>query len=304
MPKTFHLTSTVRGLRLDLFLAQRLPELSRSYVKKLIDDGRVTVNGGHAKPALKLTPDDGITVEVPDPEPIDVVAEAIPLSIVYEDSDLVVVDKTAGMSVHPGPGHPRSTLVNALLGHCPDLAGIGGALRPGIVHRLDKDTSGLIIVAKTDRAHRDLTLQFKERAVEKTYVALARGRVSPAKGRIDSPLARDPRNRKRIAVVPGGRDSVTDYVVVERLGEHSLIEVRPKTGRTHQIRAHFHSIGHPLLGDALYGGRWPLLNRQFLHAARLRFRHPRTSDVVDLSAPLPPDLAAVVETLRFQGTSR
>ena len=299
MPTTHRLTPTRAGIRLDRFLSEAVPELSRAYVKRLIDDGLVTVNGASAKPAQKLKSGDAVVLVVPDPEPLDLVAEAIPLHAVYEDEDLIVIDKQAGMSVHPGPGHPRSTLVNALLARCPDLKGIGGALRPGIVHRLDKDTSGLIIVAKNDAAHRGLTQQFKEREVEKTYQALAKGRIKRPQGRITGSLGRDPRNRKRMAVVAGGREAETKYQVLRQSARCAHVEVKPRTGRTHQIRAHFASIGHPLLGDTLYGERSPVIGRQALHAAGLRFRQPRTGMAVDIVAPLPADfqraLAAVFE---------
>ncbi len=301
MPKTHQFTATVAGQRLDRFLAERMPELTRSRVKQLIDDGLATAGGRPGKPALRLKPGQRVAITVPDPEPLGVAPERIPLNVIYEDADLLVIDKPAGMTVHPAPGHPSHTLVNALLAHCPDLAGIGGRVRPGIVHRLDKETSGLIVVAKSDLAHQELSRQFKERSVEKRYLALAKGRVEPAEGVIDAPLGRDRRNRKRIAVVEGGREAQTAYRVLRRLDGATLLEVRPRTGRTHQIRAHLASVGHPLVGDALYGGTptgrgpRPGLGRQFLHAAELAFRHPRTGALVRCVSPLPPDLARALE---------
>ena len=241
-------------------------------------------------------------MRVPPPRPLDVEPEAIPLRIIYEDEDLLVVDKPAGMTVHPAPGQTRHTLVNALLAHCRDLSGVGGVLRPGIVHRLDKDTSGLLLVAKNDRAHADLSRQLKERAVEKGYLALVRGRMEQAEGVIEGAIGRDPRNRKRMAIVEGGRPARTAYRVREYLDGMTLVEVAPSTGRTHQIRVHFAAAGHPIVGDALYGKPSALVGRQFLHAYRLAFRHPRDGRHVAFESPLPPDLE---EALRLaKGTAR
>lgn len=293
------------GERLDQFVARVVPELSRARVQRLIDEGLVTVEGRLAKPARRLASGERVAVIVPAPEPVTIEPEALPLRIVYEDADLLVVDKPAGMPVHPGPGHLKGTLVNAVLAHCPDLSGVGGALRPGIVHRLDKDTSGLIIVAKNDRAHQALQRQLKERAVEKRYLALVRGDLRPDEGVIDAPIARDPRYRKRMAVVPGGRDAVTRWRVLERYigpgsGEprYTLVEARPITGRTHQIRVHFASFRHPLVGDALYGRRSAIVGRQFLHAAGIAFAHPATGERLEFESPLPDDLREALRTLR------
>ena len=286
------------GERLDRFVQTRCPDLSRSRCASLIRDGWVTVNGASAKPSSPIHQGDAVAVEVPPPRQIDVVAQDIPVHVVYEDEHLLVVDKPAGLTVHPAPGHPDRTLVNALLAMVPDLSGIGGALRPGIVHRLDKDTSGLMVVAKDDVTHRSLTRQLKERTVHKTYVALVVGNVRSDQGEIEGAIARHPKHRKRMAIVEGGRDALTKYEVVRRYDGYSLVEVRPVTGRTHQIRVHFTSIGHPLVGDPVYGKRSPLLERHFLHAARLAFRMPPDErEVREFEAPLPPDLQDVLDAM-------
>jgi len=237
-------------------------------------------------------------VRIPPPQPLDVEPEAIPLRIVYEDEDLLVVDKPAGLTVHPAPGHARHTLVNALLAHCGDLSGVGGVLRPGIVHRLDKDTSGLLLVAKNDRAHAGLSRQLKERTVEKGYLALVRGRIEQPEGVIEGAIGRDPRNRKRMAIVEGGRPARTAYRVREYLDGMTLVEVAPSTGRTHQIRVHFAAAGHPIVGDALYGKPSSLVGRQFLHAYRLAFRHPADGRAVAFESPLPADLEEALRLAR------
>ena len=227
-------------------------------------------------------------------------AEAIPISILYQDTDIIVVDKPAGLTVHPAPGHPRGTLVNALLSAAPELRDVGEALRPGIVHRLDKDTSGLIVVAKNGRAQQALQSMLKEREVKKTYVALVRGVPEPNEGLIEAPIGRNPKNRKKMAVVAGGRQSSTKYRVVEVIGDgrYALLEVEPVTGRTHQIRVHLSALGHPIVGDATYGGRSDLLNRQFLHAAKLSFAMPPSQRMMEFESPLPADLRSTIETLR------
>ena len=285
--------------RLDTFLARHEGlGLTRSQVVRLVDEGHVLLNGAIPKASRRLRSGDCISVTVPPPRPVDLVPEEIPLNIAYQDGEVLVVDKPAGLTVHPAPGHPSHTLVNALLALCPDLKGIGGELRPGIVHRLDKDTSGLMVVAKSAAAHLGLTGQIKERTFHKGYLALSRGKVEPAEGVIETPIGRDQRNRKRMAVVQGGREARTTYVVRRYYSAYSFIEVFPKTGRTHQIRVHFASIGHPLVGDALYGDRSCLLGRQFLHAHLLGFRHPTTDEYLEFTSPLPVDLRAVIETLK------
>jgi len=287
--------------RLDAFVARRCPDLSRSQAARLIDQGLILVQGRTARPAQRLRPGDRVRVAVPQPAPIAAEPEPIPLNVVYEDADLLVVDKPAGLTVHPAPGHPRHTLVNAVLGRCTDLSGVGGALRPGIVHRLDRDTSGLLIVAKNDRAHQSLSRQLKERQVEKTYLALVRGRLTPSEGTIDAPIGRDPRHRKRMAVVAGGRPATTRYRTIREVDGRSLLEVRPVTGRTHQIRVHLSAAGHPIAGDPLYGGRDPLVPRQFLHAWRLAFQHPTSGERLQFEAPLPGDLRDVLRRIEEDG---
>jgi 23S rRNA pseudouridine1911/1915/1917 synthase len=243
-------------------------------------------------------------VTVPPPEEIGLEAEHIPVTIIYQDADIIVVDKPAGLTVHPAPGHPQGTLVNALLAACPDLREISGTLRPGIVHRLDKDTSGLLVVAKNDRAMRSLQAQLKERQAHKTYLALVHGVPKPREGQIEAPIGRHPKNRKKMAVVEGGRESVTRYRVREEFpdgqgrGGYALLEVEPVTGRTHQIRVHLAAIGHPIVGDTVYGRASKLLGRQFLHAHRLGFRMPASGREIEFESPLPGDLRGVLEELR------
>jgi 23S rRNA pseudouridine1911/1915/1917 synthase len=287
------------GERLDVFVARSVAELTRSRVRKLIDEGHVTVGGAPAKKAsVTLDSDDLVVVTIPPPEPTQLVAEEMQLSIVFEDADLLVIDKPPGLAVHPSPGHSSHTLVNGIMAHCTDLSGIGGELRPGIVHRLDKDTSGLIIVAKNDAAHTSLADQLKDRKVKKTYIALVEGHVTPPEGLIDGPIGRDPHHRKRMAVVRGGRDARTGYRVLKEIGGRTLLEVQPETGRTHQIRVHLASLNHPIVGDFLYGRRREsTLSRQFLHAQRLTFKHPRTGEQLELETPLAGDLTSYLEEL-------
>ena len=284
--------------RLDQYLAQVDLGLTRSRLRQLITEGQVLVNGGAAKPAHRVRPGDRVLVTVPQPRPSGVVAQDIPIAVVYQDADLVVIDKPPGLSVHPGPGHPDHTLVNGLLALCPDIQGIGGEIRPGIVHRLDKDTSGLLMVAKTHDAHNHLSQQIKDRAVRKGYLALVEGTPSPESGTVDVPIGRDPRRRTRMAVNTEGRDSRTGYKVLEQAGACSLLELQLHTGRTHQARVHMAWLGHPLVGDAVYGRRSPLLPRHFLHAHTLAFAHPTTGDPLDFRSPLPPDLEAALEAAR------
>jgi len=297
------------GQRLDKYVAQMVPDLSRSRAQKLIEAGLLTVSDGIAKPSYRLEVGDLVVVRIPPPEPMEVKPQAIPLDIVYEDEDIVVVNKPAGMVVHPAYGHRTGTLVNAVLAHCPDLAGVGDDLRPGIVHRLDKDTSGLIIVAKNDSARRHLQRQFKCREVKKVYVALLERCLEPVRGVIEAPIGRDKKRRKRMAVVEGGREARTEYTVVEYFGAeggkasrpYTLVEARPETGRTHQVRVHFASIGHPLAGDPVYGfrkQRLSRLRRQFLHARTLGFRLPGSDEYIELTVELADDLRAVLEELR------
>lgn len=289
--------------RLDAWLAAQpalsQTGLSRSRLQALAADGRITVNGQPARSAQRVRPGDAIVVSVPPvAAPADLVPQDIPLSVVYEDSHVAVVDKPAGLPVHPGPGHPDGTLVNALLARCPDIRGIGGELRPGIVHRLDRDTSGLMVVAKTQLAHIRLTEQLKERAMLKEYLGVAVGLVTPASGVIDAPIARDPRHRQRMAVGAGGRVARTHYETEAELPDHTLLRLRLETGRTHQIRVHLAYQGYPLLGDPVYGKASDRIGRQFLHAARLGFRHPVTGGWSEHNSALPDDLARALVTLR------
>jgi len=287
--------------RLDRYLCERSPDRSRAEIQRWIREGHVLVNARLAKPGQALKAGDRVQVSIPATRESAIEPEPIALSIVYEDEDIIVVDKPAGMVVHPAAGHASGTLVNAILHHCPELAGVGGVRRPGIVHRLDKDTSGLILVAKNDRAHRHLQAQFKARAVEKIYLALVHGRVEPRRGRIDAAIGRHRRHRQRMAVLPEGqgRSAQTDYEVIAYYREATLVEARPLTGRTHQIRVHFASIGRPLVGDELYGlRRDPFrLGRHFLHAHRLRFRRPRDESWLSLASPLPAELTALLHRL-------
>ena len=295
--------------RLDAYIAQELaremPDLTRSRIRKLIDQGHVLRNGVLPKAGARVQTGDWLRVTIPPPQAVDLAAEDIPLDVVYQDDALLVVDKPAGLTVHPAPGHPAHTLVNALLSLCGDLKGIGGEVRPGIVHRLDKDTSGLMAVAKTDRAHRSLTDQFRDRIVVKGYTALVHGAIEPPQGEVSAPIGRDTRNRKRMAVVSDGREAVTAYRTVERIdvGEErfSLIEVLPKTGRTHQIRVHLAHLGAPLVGDRVYGGakaKWPQAARHLLHAHALGFHHPSHAGWVEFTSDIPADFEAVLADLR------
>ncbi|MFQ5812390.1 MAG: RluA family pseudouridine synthase [Anaerolineae bacterium] len=311
MDRIIELHVAEAGQRIDKYIADEIPDLSRSRVQRLIKEGRVTVGGEATKSSHQVEAGDEIVVRIPPPEPLEVRPEPIPLDIVHEDEDIIVVNKPAGMVVHPAYGHRTGTLVNAVLAHCPDLAGVGDARRPGIVHRLDKDTSGLIIVAKNDPSRRHLQRQFKRREVKKIYVALLEGRLEPVRGVIEAPIGRDKKRRKRMAVVKGGREARTEYWVVEyfdragtRSRSHTLVEAQPKTGRTHQVRVHFASIGHPLVGDPVYGfrkQRLSSLRRQFLHARTLGFRLPGSDEYIEITAELPDDLKVVLEELRRAG---
>ena len=293
--------------RLDAWLAG-LPALadaglSRSRLQSLTRSGAVAVNGAPARPSRRIRPGDVVVVSVPPPAALpNLTPQDIPLHLLYEDDDLAVVDKPAGLPVHPGPGHPDGTLVNALLHRCPDLAGVGGELRPGIVHRLDRDTSGLLVVAKNQAAHQSLTEQQQARAMLKEYLAVAAAAwVTPAAGIIDAPIGRRPGHRQKMAVVADGRAARTGYATAERLPPgHTLLRLRLETGRTHQIRVHLAHRGWPILGDRVYGRASARLGRQFLHAARLGFRHPATGRWQEHCAGLPPDLAAALAALRQQ----
>ena len=289
------------GLRLDAFLARQLPELSRSRVQQLLEQGCVTAEGKPGKKNRRLTPGERILLDLPEPAEADPEPEEIPLDILFEDADLLVINKPKGMVVHPAPGHESGTLVNALLHHCGDsLSGIGGVKRPGIVHRLDKDTSGLMLAAKTDRAHASLAAQLGDHSLHRVYAALLIGTPRPAEGVVDLPVGRHPRDRKKMAAgVPGGRSAVTHYRVLESFPGYSYAECVLETGRTHQIRVHMASLGHPVAGDPLYGGKCALpLSSQCLHAREICFRHPVTGEDMTFSCPLPPEFSAVLQKLR------
>jgi 23S rRNA pseudouridine1911/1915/1917 synthase len=297
--ETRRFTANKAAMRLDRYLAACCPDVTRSRLAKLIQDGMGTLNGLPAKPSQAVHPGDLVALTIPAPVPLDLEPEDIPINILYEDDDLMVVDKPWGLTVHPAPGHPSHTLVNALLALRPNLSGIGGVQRPGIVHRLDKDTSGLMLVAKNDAAHNSLATQLQKRLIHKRYLALVWGNPKPASGVIEGAIARDPRNRKRMAIVADGRESTTHYATLEEFNEVSLVEARPVTGRTHQIRVHMTSIGHPLVGDALYSNRKTrLVERQFLHAETLEFSLPSTGKSMEVTAPLPPDLLKALDTLQ------
>jgi 23S rRNA pseudouridine1911/1915/1917 synthase len=296
------------GERLDRYLADAVPGLSRSQAQRLIDDGHVRVEGRQAKANLALKGGDVIHVTLPEPQPTTAAAEDIPLPVLYEDPDIVVVDKPAGMVVHPAAGHSSGTLVNALLHHVDDLSGVGGELRPGIVHRLDKGTSGVMVVAKHDAAHEALAAQFHDRHVEKEYVALVWGVVQAGR-RIDLPIGRDPNDRQKMSArARRARSAVTRITKADHLRGVTLCHVAIHTGRTHQIRVHLSAIGHPVVGDATYGGVKPRvaqdlrpvlrLDRPFLHAARLAFTHPTDGRSLSFEAPLPDDLQSVLDELR------
>ena len=288
------------GERLDKVIPAHAPDLSRAVVQRLIKAGQVTVNGRPSKPSYRAQEGDAIVVRVPAELPEPVVPEDIPLDVIYEDDALLVVNKPAGMVVHPALGHASGTLVNAVLAYCPEVADVGGLERAGIVHRLDKDTSGLILIARDEATRAALQRQFKRRQVAKIYLALVEGQIYPREGIIEAPVGRDKRQRKRMAVVRRGREARTEYRAIEYFVDHTLLEVRPTTGRTHQVRVHLAWLGYPIVGDTVYGRRRQRLlrNRHFLHAARLRFSHPTTGEEVQFKAPLPPKLAAVLKRLR------
>jgi 23S rRNA pseudouridine1911/1915/1917 synthase len=287
-------------LRLDQFLRRELPEHSRAFLQKLIEHGDVRVNGRAAKASYKVRAGDTVGIEIPPPRPLDAQPEEIPLDILFEDDDLIVVNKPAGLVVHPAAGNREHTLVNALLHHCRGrLAGIGGVERPGIVHRLDKGTSGCIVVAKTDLAHQSLVAQFKSRDVKKLYRAICRGKLQRPSGRIETVIGRSERNRQKMSArASRGRQAVTDYRVLKQFADFALVELHIHTGRTHQIRVHMAHIGHPVVGDATYGRSQPTISiaRPMLHAYKLGFTHPRSRQFVEFTAPVPDDMVKLCES--------
>lgn len=309
-PLSFTISPASAGERLDAFLAAHVEGWSRSRLQRLIEDADVLVNGRVARPSYKLHASDEVEVELTSPPAARFVPEDIPLEVVYEDDDLIVVNKPAGMVVHPAAGVEGGTLANALAFHFQQLSTAAGAARPGIVHRLDKGTSGLLVVAKTEAAHENLADQFRAREVFKSYIALVHGQVETKTGQIDQPIARDPRNRTRMAVVRGGRPALSLFRVRKRFERFTLLDVELKTGRTHQIRVHLAWLKHPVVRDEVYGGgrdntiadpriraQIGRLHRQFLHAEQLAFRHPRTTEQLRFTAPLPSELSQLLETL-------
>jgi len=294
------------GQRLDSYLAGAAPELSRSFVQKLIAEGRSQVNGTViTKVGYRVKVGDQVELDLPDPVELTLSPEEIPLDILFEDQDLLVLNKPRGMVVHPAVGNYQGTLVNALLAHCSDLSGINGVLRPGIVHRLDKDTSGLLMVAKNDVAHNNLSAQLQDRLVKRHYLALVRGAVQSSSGKIDAPIGRDPRNRQKMAVTHhNSKEAVTYYKVLQRYQGYTYLEARLETGRTHQIRVHLTYIGHPVIGDQVYGASTPHpqlnLTGQFLHATLLGFTHPSSGAYMEFTAPLPKELQDTIDRLRSE----
>ena len=293
------LTADRSGERADQLLARSVEGLTRSGAQKLLEQGLVTRDGKPVKKNDKPAPGAVLTVELPEPENVDIVAQNIPLDVVYEDADVIVVNKPVGLVVHPAPGHPDGTLVNALLWHCGDsLSGINGEKRPGIVHRIDRDTSGLIIAAKNDAAHLALAEQLQDHSLSRIYECVVQGNLREDEGSIDAPIARHRTDRKRMAVTPDGKRAVTHYTVLGRYNGYTHVRCRLETGRTHQIRVHMAHIGHPLLGDTVYGGRAVRsLAGQCLHARQLTFVHPRTGDRITVECPLPDWFTAVLDKL-------
>ena len=293
------------GDRLDRWLSLQLPELSRSRLQKLIAQGQVHLNDRLCQEKkTKLNSGDRIQLTIPQPKPLDLKPEAIPLDILYEDDSLIIINKAAGIVIHPAPGHPSGTLVNALLAHCPNLSGIGGVQRPGIVHRLDKDTTGAMVVAKTDHAHHHLQAQLKAKTARREYVALVYGVPKTVLGSIDFPIGRHRVDRKKMAVVPlekGGKAAVTHWEIIERLGNYTLMKFRLTTGRTHQIRVHTSHIGYPIVGDPVYSSHHSIgvnLSGQVLHARKLSLQHPITQKIINAIAPLPQDFEKLLSVLR------
>jgi 23S rRNA pseudouridine1911/1915/1917 synthase len=297
---TIALKAETDGDRLDKWISRQRPEISRTQAQRLVEEGCVTVNGSPGRASQKVAAGDSVSILLAPPQPTTLVPEDMPISIVYEDDDLLVVDKPAGLTVHPAPGHPEHTLANAILSHLPRGLNTGDATRPGIVHRLDKDTSGLIIVAKTPQAHQNLTDQFKRREVKKVYLALVRGDVRPDEGIIEAPVGRDRGRRERMAITDKahGREARTSYKVLKHAQGYTLVEARPETGRTHQIRVHLAAIGYPIVGDRIYGVPSSLVDRQFLHAHRISFVLPSSGKTVQFQSELPEDLKRVLDAVQ------
>jgi 23S rRNA pseudouridine1911/1915/1917 synthase len=299
---TIHITEEQAGDRIDKVISAIDEDWSRSQISNWVKEGAIKVNGETVKPNYKARMGDSIIVTPPLLEELDVEPEDLDLDIVYEDEDVLVVNKPKDMVVHPAPGHSKGTLVNGLMYHCTDLSGINGIARPGIVHRIDKDTSGLLMVAKNDMAHASLVDQLVEKSVTRKYVALVHGHIAHDKGTIEAPIARDPKERQKMAVVDKGKHAVTHFTVLERFGDFTLVECRLETGRTHQIRVHLRYIGFPLVGDPKYGPRKTMdIGGQALHAGVVGFIHPRSKEYLEFSSPLPAEFEALLETLREEG---
>ncbi len=307
----FTVPEELEGIRLDRCLAKLNPDWTRSRARKLIDDDHVLLNNASGKASTTVHTGDSVIVDEPPPRPLEVEGEDIPLNVIHEDTDLLIINKPAGLVIHPAAGNPSGTLVNALLHYCKDLSGIGGVERPGIVHRLDKDTTGIMIVAKSDRAHLALSIAFRQHTIGKTYLAVCYGTPKTEDGVVDAPIDRHPRNRREMAVVKEGRPSRTLYDVEQAFEGTSMVSCHPVTGRTHQIRVHMAHVGHAIVGDPLYAGRqWRNLPdariqsacrsfpRQALHARRIAFEHPVTKEAVEFEAPLPPDIEELLQLLR------
>ena len=289
--------------RVDACIARLVSDVSRSAAQRLCEDGQVLLNGAPAKKNARVAPGDVLELTLPEPQPTQAQAEDIPLDVAYEDADVIVINKPKGLVVHPAAGHWEGTLVNALLHHCRDsLSGVGGALRPGIVHRIDKDTSGLLIVAKNDFAHQKLAAQLQDHTLARTYVCIVCGKLREDAGTVNAPIARDKNDRKKMAVRPDGKPAVTHWQVLARYPGYTYVQCRLETGRTHQIRVHMASLGHPILGDTVYGHKKPELgqNTQCLHAKELTFRHPRTDEPVTVACPLPEEFERVLQVLEHK----
>ncbi|MFX3674173.1 MAG: RluA family pseudouridine synthase [Paenisporosarcina sp.] len=296
---TYTITEEQKGERIDKAISLLEADWSRSQIQYWLKDGAVLVNGEEVKTNYKVKKDDIIIVSPPEAEPLDIQAEDLNLEIIYEDSDVLVVNKPRGMVVHPAPGHTEGTLVNGLMHHCTDLSGINGVMRPGIVHRIDKDTSGLLMVAKNDKAHESLVNQLVKKTVTRKYTALVHGHIPHDKGTIDAPLGRDKKDRQSMAVVDSGKHAVTHFRVIERFGKFTLVECRLETGRTHQIRVHMKYIGFPLAGDPKYGPKKTIdFNGQALHAGVLGFIHPRTEEYLEFEAPLPEEFKNLLDEMK------
>lgn len=299
---TFTVTAEEAGSRIDKVVSMQNDAYSRSQVQDWLKEGHVMVNDSTVKPNYKAAVGDVVTIHIPDPVELDIEAEDLQLDVYYEDEDVIVVNKPRGMVVHPAPGHTSGTLVNGLMHHCKDLSGINGVMRPGIVHRIDKDTSGLLMVAKNDAAHEKLVNQLVEKTVTRKYKAVVHGVIAHDYGTIDAPIGRDPKDRQKMGIVDHGKQAVTHFHVLERFDDFTLVECELETGRTHQIRVHMRYIGFPLAGDPKYGPRKTLpVDGQVLHAGVLGFVHPRTEEYMEFEAPAPPEFEAVVTKLRKNG---